>query len=177
MTTVPDSTPGTVTDAEGGEAVLDGPSASTLPLLGAGQFPDWMDRGVCHQTDPELFFPEKGGSTREAMSICARCPVAAECLDYAIDNDERFGIWGGVSERHRRAIKKAMEEEAGVERVPCPRCDETFRDAVALAAHARHTHDRPDETFACPACEHTSTVKQGLTLHIRAAHPELRNAS
>ncbi len=74
-----------------------------------------MDRGICHQIDPEMFFPDKGGSTREAKSICARCPVAAECLDYALDNDERFGIWGGLSERDRRVIKKALHSEASPE--------------------------------------------------------------
>jgi WhiB family redox-sensing transcriptional regulator len=80
--------------------------APALPLLGLGQMPEWMERGLCAQTDPESFFPEKGGSTREAKSICATCPVAAECLDYALDNDERFGIWGGLSERERRKLKK-----------------------------------------------------------------------
>jgi WhiB family redox-sensing transcriptional regulator len=86
-----------------------------LPLLGLGQMPEWMERGLCAQTDPESFFPEKGGSTREAKSICATCPVAAECLDYALDNDERFGIWGGLSERERRKVKQALREDAGLE--------------------------------------------------------------
>ena len=66
----------------------------------------WQERALCAQTDPEAFFPEKGGSTREAKSVCASCTVSAECLDYAIDNDERFGIWGGLSERERRKLKK-----------------------------------------------------------------------
>jgi WhiB family redox-sensing transcriptional regulator len=67
---------------------------------------DWTDRALCAQTDPEAFYPEKGGSTREAKKVCASCPVAAECLAYALANDERFGIWGGKSERERRALKK-----------------------------------------------------------------------
>ena len=67
----------------------------------------WQDRALCAQTDPEAFFPEKGGSTREAKRICTTCPVRAECLEYALANDERFGIWGGLSERERRRLKKS----------------------------------------------------------------------
>lgn len=67
---------------------------------------DWMLEARCLDADPEAFFPEKGGSTREAKRICAACPVRDECLQYALDNDERFGIWGGLSERERRRAKR-----------------------------------------------------------------------
>ena len=80
-----------------------------VAVLGRGreQEPErWQDRALCAQTDPEIFFPEKGGSTREAKKICARCPVRAECLEYALKNDERFGIWGGLSERERRRLRR-----------------------------------------------------------------------
>ena len=66
----------------------------------------WQERALCAQTDPEAFFPEKGGSTREAKKVCSSCDVRAECLDYALANDERFGIWGGLSERERRKLKR-----------------------------------------------------------------------
>lgn len=66
----------------------------------------WRDHALCAQTDPEAFFPEKGGSTKEAKSVCQKCEVSAECLEYAIAHDERFGIWGGLSERERRRLKK-----------------------------------------------------------------------
>ena len=66
----------------------------------------WAEDAKCLQADPDTFFPEKGGSTREAKRICAQCPVRAECLEYALDNDERFGIWGGLSERERRKLKR-----------------------------------------------------------------------
>lgn len=66
----------------------------------------WQERALCAQTDPEAFFPEKGGSTREAKKVCVGCEVRAECLEYALFNDERFGIWGGLSERERRKLKK-----------------------------------------------------------------------
>lgn len=66
----------------------------------------WQADAICAQTDPEAFFPEKGGSTREAKKICGGCDVKAQCLEYALKNDERFGIWGGLSERERRKLKK-----------------------------------------------------------------------
>lgn len=68
----------------------------------------WQERALCAQTDPEAFFPEKGGSTREAKRICMGCEVRDECLDYALAHDERFGIWGGLSERERRRIKRGI---------------------------------------------------------------------
>jgi WhiB family redox-sensing transcriptional regulator len=66
----------------------------------------WQERSLCAQTDPEAFFPEKGGSTREDNKVCVGCEVRAECLESALSNDERFGIWGGLSERERRKLKK-----------------------------------------------------------------------
>ncbi|MFN2495246.1 MAG: WhiB family transcriptional regulator [Pseudonocardiaceae bacterium] len=69
---------------------------------------EWQERALCAQTDPEAFFPEKGGSTREAKRICLGCEVRAECLEYALAHDERFGIWGGLSERERRRLKRRV---------------------------------------------------------------------
>ena len=78
-------------------------------LMGIGLEADaqsWQERALCAETDPEAFFPEKGGSTREAKKICTGCEVKAECLEYALSNDERFGIWGGLSERERRRLRR-----------------------------------------------------------------------
>ena len=68
----------------------------------------WQAEALCAQTDPEAFFPEKGGSTRDAKRVCQGCTVRGECLEYALAHDERFGIWGGLSERERRKLKKAV---------------------------------------------------------------------
>jgi WhiB family redox-sensing transcriptional regulator len=68
----------------------------------------WQERALCAQTDPEAFFPEKGGSTREAKRICLGCEVKDKCLESALANDERFGIWGGLSERERRRLKRGI---------------------------------------------------------------------
>ena len=66
---------------------------------------EWRLDALCAETDPEAFFPDKGGSTREAKRVCAGCPVRAECLEFALASDERFGIWGGLSERERRRVR------------------------------------------------------------------------
>ncbi len=85
-----------------------GELGSITDLLDAADEQEWQDRALCAQTDPEAFFPEKGGSTREAKRICAGCEVRAECLEYALAQDERFGIWGGLSERERRKLKRRV---------------------------------------------------------------------
>jgi WhiB family redox-sensing transcriptional regulator len=67
----------------------------------------WVEDSLCSQVDVgDVFFVPKGGSTKPAKMICAACPVATQCLQYAIDHDERFGIWGGFSERERRALRR-----------------------------------------------------------------------
>lgn len=70
----------------------------------------FMDDGLCQQVDNEMFFPEKNGSTGEAKKVCARCDVRDECLQYALDNDERFGVWGGLSARERQRLKKRQQK-------------------------------------------------------------------
>ena len=96
------------------EERVDDDARAELSLLDlAGQDSDdaelsWQERALCAQTDPEAFFPEKGGSTRGAKKVCVSCEVRAECLEYALENDERFGIWGGLSERERRKLKRRV---------------------------------------------------------------------
>jgi len=68
---------------------------------------DWKSRANCMGVDPDLFFPERGMSTREAKEVCRGCVVREDCLEYALANGEKFGIWGGLSERERRRIRRA----------------------------------------------------------------------
>lgn len=107
MTAVIDSrSPSPIADSEEENPDLDW--GSLLAMMGGE--PDerhWQERSLCSQTDPEAFFPEKGGSTREAKKVCISCEVRSECLEYALAHDERFGIWGGLSERERRKLKKS----------------------------------------------------------------------
>jgi WhiB family redox-sensing transcriptional regulator len=86
-------------------ATLGVPGARPLASEDEGQL-SWQADALCAQTDPESFFPEKGGSTRDAKKICTSCEVRSECLEYALANDERFGIWGGLSERERRKLRR-----------------------------------------------------------------------
>lgn len=71
----------------------------------------WQDQALCAETDPEAFYPEKGGSTREAKRVCFTCGVRAECLEYALEHGEAFGIWGGMSERERRRLKQNRAQQ------------------------------------------------------------------
>jgi WhiB family redox-sensing transcriptional regulator len=76
----------------------------------------WLARAACRGMDPELFFPDRGESTEPAKAVCAACPVRAECLDYALTNGERFGVWGGASERERRALRRDRARAARADR-------------------------------------------------------------
>jgi WhiB family transcriptional regulator, redox-sensing transcriptional regulator len=75
----------------------------------------WQRQANCMGVDPDLFFPERGASTREAKEVCRGCVVREDCLEYALVNAEKFGIWGGLSERERRKIRRrrALERRAG----------------------------------------------------------------
>lgn len=76
----------------------------------------WVDYAVCSQTDPEVFFPEKGASTADAKAVCRRCPVRTECLEAALARGERFGVYGGRSERERRRILRSRGRDLTAER-------------------------------------------------------------
>lgn len=66
----------------------------------------WQDQANCLGVDPDLFFPERGASTREAKEVCRGCVVRNDCLEFALENGEKFGIWGGLSERERRRLRR-----------------------------------------------------------------------
>lgn len=69
---------------------------------------DWREDALCSQTDPELFHPEPGRSVRPAKAVCMACEVRTECLDYALGTGEQRGVWGGLSERERRALQRGV---------------------------------------------------------------------
>jgi len=78
----------------------------------------WQSEANCLGVDPDLFFPERGASTKEAKAVCRGCVVREDCLEYALANGEKFGIWGGLSERERRRIRRqrALARVAQAER-------------------------------------------------------------
>ena len=66
----------------------------------------WWGFANCLGVEPDLFFPERGASTKEAKEVCRGCVVREDCLEYALDHGEKFGIWGGMSERERRRLRR-----------------------------------------------------------------------
>lgn len=103
---------------------------------------DWRDAADCTSADPEIFFPEKGRIDQAAAArrICAGCPVKTECLEFALENDEEWGVWGGLSERERRRLKSG-----GV--VPLRRC----RAGLHVMSDANRSTDG-----RCRACRNAS---------------------
>lgn len=81
-------------------------SVTQLPSQHVAEDPRGSADALCGQVGGELFFPEKGGSSKEAKSICTSCDLKTACLEWALLNDERFGVWGGTSERERRRLRQ-----------------------------------------------------------------------
>ena len=94
-----------LTDVAPAPAAAPAYDASPWTDLSPADDASWRLEALCAETDPEAFFPEKGGSTRDAKRVCTGCTVRAQSLEFALANDERFGIWGGLSERERRRIR------------------------------------------------------------------------
>lgn len=69
----------------------------------------WRVRASCAVADPDAFFPEKGGSVREVRKICQKCEVKSECLEFALENKEHFGVWGGLTQQERTALLRTRE--------------------------------------------------------------------
>jgi WhiB family redox-sensing transcriptional regulator len=93
------------------------PVASSAPDLAAilRDVLDWSEGAVCAQVDPDAWFPDKGGSVKEAKRVCATCPLTGldgPCLQYALDNGEESGIWGGLSSDERRKLQRQQRRSA-----------------------------------------------------------------
>ena len=82
-----------------------------ISLLAGEEERSWQGQANCKGVDPDLFFPERGASTREAKEVCRGCVVREDCLESALANSEKFGIWGGMSERERRRVRRARALE------------------------------------------------------------------
>jgi Transcription factor WhiB len=68
----------------------------------------WRELAACRGADLNLFFPDRGGSAGPARQVCAACPVRQPCLDYAVSNAITDGIWGGLTELERRALRTSF---------------------------------------------------------------------
>jgi WhiB family redox-sensing transcriptional regulator len=116
--------------------------------------PDWREFASCAEADPEAFFVEKGGSTRPAKRVCAGCDVRAQCLEFALATDQRFGVWGGLSERERRRMKRetvlaSQPTAPGPEKV-CGDC----KQAKPLTEFNKAAEGRDGHRNECRDCSH-----------------------
>ncbi|MFJ3582541.1 WhiB family transcriptional regulator [Streptomyces sp. NPDC090127] len=81
---------------------------NTTVMTAPAAAPDmsWQENALCAEAGPEFFFPAPGSSTREAKQLCGACEGREACLQYALENDERFGVWGGLSEKERGRLRR-----------------------------------------------------------------------
>lgn len=109
----------------------------------------WMDGAPCQQVDPEDFYPEKGGSPAAAKKVCAGCGVKDVCLAWALERNERYGVWGGLSERERRRLQGRnvssrptvhASTRSGTYSCPESGCGRVFLSANALGGHRGAAH-------------------------------------
>jgi WhiB family redox-sensing transcriptional regulator len=110
---------------------------------------DWRHRAICRDEDPELFFPVGTSGPAllqiaEAKTVCRRCPVVTECLTWALESGQDAGVWGGMSEDERRALKRRNARTRGLLRRgptvpaarPRPQTDDLLQKASAPAMRA-----------------------------------------
>ena len=88
-----------------------------VDIGGQSETQTWQEYSNCLGVDPDLFFPERGASTKEAKAVCKGCVVREDCLENALQNGAKFGIWGGMSERERRRIRRqrALARQAAIQ--------------------------------------------------------------
>lgn len=98
----------------------------------------WQDHAACAGLNPRLFFPEAGESVKEALNVCAECPVKTECLQYALDNGERFGIYGGTTARDRKTLRRDH-----------PRRQRSGTSHGTPTGHAWHLNHNETPCWAC----------------------------
>lgn len=80
----------------------------SLPLMTGTADESWTDQAACRGADIELFFSLEEDDQQRALEHCRICPVQEECLRYAIEQREMYGIWGGMVESDRRSIIRDM---------------------------------------------------------------------
>lgn len=114
---------------------------------------DWRHDAVCRDEDPELFFPVGNSGPAvlqiaEAKAVCRRCPVASQCLAWALESGQDAGVWGGMSEDERRALKRRRARSP--RQVPSPRRESAGRldNRLVAAVRAGIGHRRTNEELA-----------------------------
>ncbi|MEB3065048.1 WhiB family transcriptional regulator [[Mycobacterium] zoologicum] len=130
---------------------------------------DWRSDALCTQVDPDLFFPKKGdaGQAKQARAVCARCPVREQCLTAALEADERFGIFGGLSVRQRDALKR--DQAAGPDRATRP--DRRRHRAPCGTEAGAKRHWRDGETI-CTPCRKAANLRHNEREEARRARQQ-----
>jgi WhiB family redox-sensing transcriptional regulator len=95
--------------------------ARHMPEVTATALGAWAARALCADVDPELFFPPNGDPATEARHVCSQCPVTAECLAYALNSDEAYGIWGGLDPDERKNLSRTLRSRAAADAGPVRR--------------------------------------------------------
>ena len=72
----------------------------------------WRQSAACRGVEPDIFYPASEDEAEEAKSVCAQCNVRQACLEYALGNREREGVWGGATEKERRRILRQRRKSA-----------------------------------------------------------------
>mgnify|MGYP001133972254 CR=1 FL=1 len=125
------------------------PWSTHSPGTSAPQPPAWIARGECRHVDPEVFFPPKGHSPREAKQVCMSCPVRAECLEWALSTRQEHGISGGMTAREREDLLNGAEPKKPAQQTTRPFTDaEKSRGRAAINAKQTAKRDaRVEEYF------------------------------
>jgi hypothetical protein len=121
-----------------------------LPIIDYKPTP-WKADAACKGCDPNWWHPPRGGNrdSLKAIAICNTCPVTAECLQYALDNDERGGIWGGVSvDVHRRRMTGSRPARRVVRRPRPP----VIPKPIVHGTLAGYMAERRQGLERCPEC-------------------------
>lgn len=83
----------------------------------------WQPQGLCRDEDPEIFFVDPGQPAVDAKAICVRCPVISECLEWAIETRQHYGVWGGMTQRERESVRRG--KKVATIKI-CGQCQESF---------------------------------------------------
>lgn len=103
----------------------------------------WRDRANCLGLDVDMFFPSAGGPLGdEARAVCAACEVREDCQNYAIENAERYGIWGGMTARELRRRRQANGRANAAVHGSRSKYQSGCRCNACRAANARHSASR-----------------------------------
>jgi WhiB family transcriptional regulator, redox-sensing transcriptional regulator len=108
----------------------------------------WMELGECRSHPPDHMFPENSTEVARALDICALCPVRTTCLQWALDNDERYGTWGGVSEAGLNRLRKGT-----------PTACERNHAGIPSEKHQRKD-GRGSSYMACRVCERVLAARR-----------------